>query len=312
MDGKDLVLDGTLVDRGTGAEQGLGDVIRFQLSSLSAERLEVTASCGYDLAETEFKRLLAWVAQAWPEAEEKLASFCRVQSRWKVYQEFTFNADFQAVQGFLHKCSSRKYWLLWSIVDGHQHTLWPYGFFEPDKTPDFPSETEDTKRRPVFYVLIPSPHDASCLSCMAFRATVLNVPGYAQLETDLALITLNQKKAGECVATLLVEANPIWFHTGKPVEDTIKLDFQSFLAKFWKAMLGKWQDGGKVTIPPKPEPPAKPEKGASLDAWFDYYHAMKNIGYQYTLRDVAKEVGYSYGYIRQQHANYSAEHDDKT
>lgn len=54
----------------------------------------------------------------------------------------------------------------------------------------------------------------------------------------------------------------------------------------------------------RPSEPAKPPPGAGLDAWFDWYHAMKGAGYHCTLGDVARETGYSEGHIKHEHRSY--------
>ncbi len=54
----------------------------------------------------------------------------------------------------------------------------------------------------------------------------------------------------------------------------------------------------------RPSEPAKPSPRAGLDAWFDWYHAMKGAGYHCTLGDVARETGYSEGHIRHEHRSY--------
>lgn len=64
----------------------------------------------------------------------------------------------------------------------------------------------------------------------------------------------------------------------------------------------------------RPSPPPKPNKlddGGTLDDWFDWYHDMKGAGFRCTLRDIAKETGYSYGHVKNKHMNYTAEHDIK-
>jgi hypothetical protein len=53
-----------------------------------------------------------------------------------------------------------------------------------------------------------------------------------------------------------------------------------------------------IERPPKPE---KPPADSSLDAWFEWRRAMQEAGYRCTLRDVAEQTAYSYGYVRQEH-----------
>lgn len=65
---------------------------------------------------------------------------------------------------------------------------------------------------------------------------------------------------------------------------------------------------GSSRLISKPEPPPKPAKGKGLDAWFKWYHDMRNDGLRCTLKDVAKETGYTEGYLKQEHAKWMAEH----
>ena len=57
----------------------------------------------------------------------------------------------------------------------------------------------------------------------------------------------------------------------------------------------------------KPEKPTKPNPGSKLDIWFDWYHAMHANDFRCTLADIAKEVTYNAGYVRQLHARYAEE-----
>ena len=59
-------------------------------------------------------------------------------------------------------------------------------------------------------------------------------------------------------------------------------------------------------LPEKPARPPDPVKGEpeTLDPWFVYYHQMKAAGFKYTLVDLAQEVGYSPGYVKQLHARW--------
>jgi hypothetical protein len=63
----------------------------------------------------------------------------------------------------------------------------------------------------------------------------------------------------------------------------------------------------------KPQKPTKPIKGdinagASLASWFVYFIEMKDNGFKYTLKDMSKEIGYSYSYVRHLYSNYRSEH----
>jgi len=53
----------------------------------------------------------------------------------------------------------------------------------------------------------------------------------------------------------------------------------------------------------KPSPPTKPT-GRSWDEWFDYYYQMQEAGLKYTLRDLARDMGYNNGYVRQKKMEY--------
>jgi hypothetical protein len=63
--------------------------------------------------------------------------------------------------------------------------------------------------------------------------------------------------------------------------------------------------------PKEREKPQKPGQkisdGGDWDDWFNYYHDINARGYKYTLKDLAKEVEYSYGYVKQKHSEYKAE-----
>ncbi len=59
--------------------------------------------------------------------------------------------------------------------------------------------------------------------------------------------------------------------------------------------------------PRRPLPPAKPNT-TRRDDWFRYYHAMQHAGQHYTLRRLAEEMHLSYGYVRNLHSDWMAEH----
>lgn len=48
----------------------------------------------------------------------------------------------------------------------------------------------------------------------------------------------------------------------------------------------------------------KPKDNSNLNAWFEYKRILNSRGRKYTLEQIAEETGYSYGYIRRQHANW--------
>lgn len=57
----------------------------------------------------------------------------------------------------------------------------------------------------------------------------------------------------------------------------------------------------------KPARPPKPEKGADLTLWFDWYHASLAAGYAVILKEIAYETGYHEGTIKQKHILYKKE-----
>jgi len=67
--------------------------------------------------------------------------------------------------------------------------------------------------------------------------------------------------------------------------------------------------GVRRYAPPAPKPEL-PSLDAPKDAWFDWYHRVKDLGYKITLRDLADEWGYGYDYVRQMHAEYQGEHKE--
>jgi hypothetical protein len=63
----------------------------------------------------------------------------------------------------------------------------------------------------------------------------------------------------------------------------------------------------KAGLNEKPRKPDKPKAGGELEAWFDWYHAMKDQGFHCTLEDIATDTNRSYGSVRQLHAAYAIE-----
>jgi hypothetical protein len=57
----------------------------------------------------------------------------------------------------------------------------------------------------------------------------------------------------------------------------------------------------------KVEKPAKPEKDARLDDWFNWYDEMRANDFVCTLKQIAAETGYSHDRIRLLHARYKNE-----
>jgi hypothetical protein len=74
-----------------------------------------------------------------------------------------------------------------------------------------------------------------------------------------------------------------------------------------QAMRDQWPAAGNAPQPIANSRPPKPDRGAPLDQWFAYYHALKSRG-QYTLKELAKDKGLSDAYVRQEHAKYNAQH----
>ena len=58
----------------------------------------------------------------------------------------------------------------------------------------------------------------------------------------------------------------------------------------------------------KPTRPEKPTKEASLEDWFKYYDDCHSLGFKCTLKEIAKETGYSHQSIKNKRGPYLAEH----
>ncbi len=54
-----------------------------------------------------------------------------------------------------------------------------------------------------------------------------------------------------------------------------------------------------------PQPP-EPAKDSPFDAWFEWREARLRAGYKVTLEMIARKMGYSHGYVKQQHALWRA------
>jgi len=55
--------------------------------------------------------------------------------------------------------------------------------------------------------------------------------------------------------------------------------------------------------------PEEPPEDASYEDWFKWYHIVKDdLDFRFTLKDLAKKMYKSHGYVRKLHANYMAEH----
>lgn len=53
-----------------------------------------------------------------------------------------------------------------------------------------------------------------------------------------------------------------------------------------------------------PRPPESKESGGCLNDWFDWYHKMHQAGFKATLKEIAKEGHWSYGWVKQSHQRY--------
>jgi hypothetical protein len=67
--------------------------------------------------------------------------------------------------------------------------------------------------------------------------------------------------------------------------------------------------GSKKPILPH-KPVDKPRDNPNAwNEWFNYYHEMQRTGHKITLEQIANDIYYSYGYVRQKHSRYIAEHN---
>ena len=61
------------------------------------------------------------------------------------------------------------------------------------------------------------------------------------------------------------------------------------------------------------EMPNPPPENAPHNDFFDYYHLVKyELKFYYTLRELAKEMFLSYGYVRHLHSDYLKDHNTNT
>jgi hypothetical protein len=65
-----------------------------------------------------------------------------------------------------------------------------------------------------------------------------------------------------------------------------------------------WIKSEDSVVIKKPSKPAMPSKGSLLEKWFEYYEAMKVSEMKCTLKQLAKESGFNYGYIRREYATW--------
>ncbi len=81
----------------------------------------------------------------------------------------------------------------------------------------------------------------------------------------------------------------------------------------WNKLKNAWERKGWLIDPiapiqppvVKPEKPAMPERGSHPDLWFDWLHNMRASGFKCSLKELARETGYSYGHIRRLYSIYS-------
>lgn len=81
----------------------------------------------------------------------------------------------------------------------------------------------------------------------------------------------------------------------------------------WNELKNAWERKGWLIDPlapiqppaAKPDKPAMPEGDSSLDPWFDWLHSMRASGLKCTLKELAREIGYSHGRIRELHSRYA-------
>lgn len=60
------------------------------------------------------------------------------------------------------------------------------------------------------------------------------------------------------------------------------------------------------TSPDATAQPSEPAKDSPFDAWFEWREARLRAGYKVTLETIARKMGYSHGYVKQQHALWRA------
>lgn len=65
------------------------------------------------------------------------------------------------------------------------------------------------------------------------------------------------------------------------------------------------QAGGNGGQPVRPDPPPR---NASLRKYFEWYHQCLDTGFKITLKDIAKNTGYSESHIKREHGLWQAEH----
>jgi hypothetical protein len=88
--------------------------------------------------------------------------------------------------------------------------------------------------------------------------------------------------------------------------DEIMLEVKPWLELFYNELIKQeWLALTSVPLENIPlKEPKKPDTRYPLDNWFDYYHNMQKAGKKYTLKQLAKEVGYAHSTIRYRHREY--------
>jgi len=208
-------------------------------------------------------------------------------------QRYTFGASLTTVMSFFDRLRTGEAHFVLSTVGGSMESVFP---LDPDE-PTPAEDAETTRRRFV------------CRwqeSFSTFRGFTLEVrmpqPNGEVWQAWLARIDLTTEREGSCTAILSACEAPLWLGNGQPVPKCVALTGWQIRFITWREMVTIWESGQGAPV--GPSEPAKPPPGAGLDAWFDWYHAMKGAGYHCTLGDVARETGYSEGHIKHEHRSY--------
>jgi len=136
-------------------------------------------------------------------------------------------------------------------------------------------------------------------------------------EFDRMTIELLDKEHKHEVVVLIAESGANGYTVKLTVfieQEASEKSGESTLLK-WNNLKDAWLAKGLLIDPlakpqkiaAKPEKPAKPERGARLDPWFDWYHEMQANGFKVTLEEIANEVGLSCEYVRRLHMIYKNE-----
>jgi len=95
-----------------------------------------------------------------------------------------------------------------------------------------------------------------------------------------------------------------------------EIEFHTLTGDYWGKIKQEWpeaeQPAPETAEPGTSQQPAqsagRPCGEAGWEPWFKYYYEMQEAKRKYTLKDLAKDMGYSYSYVREQKARYDAEH----